>query len=244
MYSIYKKEIVSFFSSITGYAAIIVFLSLTGWFMWINPGEFNILESGYANIDTLFFIAPWVFLFLVPAITMRSFAEERKTGTIELLLTHPVGEMQLAAAKYFAAVTLILFSLAPCLIYYVTVYFAGNPVGNIDSGGVWGSFVGLFFLASAYASIGIFASSLTDSQIVSFIVSAALCFFVYSGFDGLAALPPLKSASSFLAALGINEHYKSMSRGLIDLRDVVYFISLAVLFVAAARLKLQSLKWK
>ncbi|MDR0560925.1 MAG: gliding motility-associated ABC transporter permease subunit GldF [Prevotellaceae bacterium] len=243
MYSIYKKEITSFFSSITGYVAITVFLSLTGWFMWINPGEFNILESGYANIDTLFFIAPWVFLFLAPAITMRSFAEERKTGTIELLLTHPVSEMQLTLAKYFSALTLVLLSLIPCLIYYITVYFTGNPVGNIDSGGVWGSFIGLFFLAAAYVSIGIFASALTDSQIVAFIVSSTLCFFVYSGFDGLAMLPPLKPASSLLVSLGINEHYKSMSRGLIDIRDAVYFITVATLFVSAARLKIQSFKW-
>jgi ABC-2 type transport system permease protein len=243
MYSIYKKEIVSFFSSLTGYIAIIVFLALTGWFMWINPGEFNVLDGGYASIDTLFFIAPWVFLFLVPATTMRSFAEERKTGTIELLLTHPVSEMQLVMAKYLAAVTLILFSLIPCLIYFVTVYFIGNPVGNIDSGGTWGSFIGLFFLASAYAAIGIFASSLTDNQIVAFIVSAVLCFFVYTGFDGLASMAPLKSVGAFIISLGINEHYKSLSRGVIDIRDIVYFVIVAATFTSAARLKLQSRKW-
>ena len=238
MYSIYKKEIVSFFSSIIGCAVIVVFLILTGWFMWINPGEFNILDSGYSNIDTLFFIAPWVFLFLVPAITMRSFAEERKTGTIELLLTYPSGAMRIVVAKYFAAITLILLSLAPCLIYYCTVYIIGNPVGNIDSGGVWGSFVGLFFLACAYASIGIFVSSLTDSQIVAFIISASLCFFVYSGFDGIALLSPLKSVNTFIVSLGINEHYKSLSRGVIDLRDLIYFIALSTIFIGAARLKI------
>ncbi|MDR1594854.1 MAG: gliding motility-associated ABC transporter permease subunit GldF [Prevotellaceae bacterium] len=243
MYSIYKKEIVSFFSSLTGYIAIIVFLALTGWFMWINPGEFNILDGGYATIDTLFFIAPWVFLFLVPATTMRSFAEERKTGTIELLLTHPISEMQLVMAKYLAAVTLILLSLLPCLIYFATVYFVGNPVGNIDSGGTWGSFIGLFFLASAYAAIGIFASSLTDNQIVAFIVSAALCFFMYTGFDGLASMSPLKSVNTFLISLGINEHYKSLSRGVIDIRDIVYFVIVSAVFAGAARLKLQSRKW-
>jgi ABC-2 type transport system permease protein len=243
MYSIYKKEIASFFSSPTGYIAVIVFLALTGWFMWINPGEFNIPESGYSSIDTLFVIAPWVFLFLVPATTMRSFAEERKTGTIELLLTHPVSEMQLVTAKYLAAVTLILLSLVPCLIYYATVYFIGNPVGNIDSGGTYGSFIGLFFLASSYGAIGIFASSLTDNQIVAFIVSAALCFFACTGFDGLAAMAPLKSAGSFLISLGINEHYKSLSRGVIDMRDVTYFVIISAVFTGAARLKLQSRKW-
>ncbi|MDR2383930.1 MAG: gliding motility-associated ABC transporter permease subunit GldF [Prevotellaceae bacterium] len=243
MYSIYKKEIGMFFSSLTGYIAIIVFLALTGWFMWINPGEFNVLDGGYASIDTLFFIAPWVFLFLVPATTMRSFAEERKTGTIELLLTHPVSEMQLVMAKYLAAVTLILFSLIPCLIYFVTVYFAGNPVGNIDLGGTWGAFIGLFFLASAYAAIGIFASSLTDNQIIAFIVSAVLCFFAYTGFDGLASMAPLKSVGAFIISLGINEHYKSLSRGVIDIRDIVYFVIVVATFTGAARLKLQSRKW-
>jgi ABC-2 type transport system permease protein len=243
MYSIYKKEIVAFFSSLAGYIAIIVFLALSGWFMWINPGEFNILDAGYSTVDTLFVIAPWVFLFLVPATTMRSFAEERKTGTIELLLTHPVSEMQLVMAKYLAAVTLILLSLIPCLIYFATVYCIGNPPGNIDSGGTWGSFAGLFCLASAYAAIGIFASSLTDNQIVAFIISAALCFFAYTGFDGLASMSALKPVNTFIISLGINEHYKSLSRGVIDIRDLAYFVILSAVFTGAARLKLQSRKW-
>jgi ABC-2 type transport system permease protein len=207
--------------------------------MWINPGEMNIFDAGYSSIDTLFFIAPWVFLFLVPAVTMRSFAEERKTGTIELLLTHPISDMRLVLAKYFAAVTLILLSLIPCLIYYFTVYWLGNPVGNIDAGGAWGSFIGLFMLAAAYAAIGIFASSLTDSQIVSFIIAAALCFFFYAGFDGLSLLAGMKSVNSFVLSLGISEHYKSLSRGVIDIRDVVYFLGLSAVFNGAARLKLQ-----
>ena len=239
MYSIYRKEIVSFFSSLTGYIAVAVFLALTGWFMWINPGEFNILDSGYATIDTLFFVAPWVFLFLVPAITMRSFAEERKTGTLELLLTKPLTEWQLVAAKYFAAVTLVLLSLAPCIIYYLTVYFIGSPAGNIDTGGVAGSFAGLFLLASAYASVGVFASSLTDNQIVAFILSASLCFFIHSGFDGLASLPLFRSVDTFIMSMGINEHYKSLSRGVIDSRDIVYFTVLAATFTGAARLSLK-----
>lgn len=243
MYSVFKKEIVSFFSSLTGYISIIIFLFLTGWFMWLNPGELNILDGGYASIDTLFFIAPWVFLFLVPATTMRSFAEERKTGTIELLLTRPITDLQLIAAKYLAAVALVVLSLLPTLIYFVTVYQLGNPVGNIDTGGTWGSFIGLFFLAAAYASIGVFASSITDNQIVAFIIATVLCFFIYTGFDGLASLSFFKNVNLSIQNLGIDAHYKSMSRGVIDLRDVVYFISLITVFIAAARLKLQSRQW-
>ncbi|MDR2562343.1 MAG: gliding motility-associated ABC transporter permease subunit GldF [Prevotellaceae bacterium] len=239
MFSIYRKEIVSFFSSPVGYVVTVIFLLLVGWFIWINPGEMNVLDGGYASIDSLFFIAPWVFLFLVPAVTMRSFAEERKTGTIELLLTQPVSEIKLVMAKYFAALTLILISLSPCLIYYATVYWLGNPVGNVDSGGTWGSFIGLFMLAAAYTSIGIFASSLTDSQIISFLVAASLCFFFYAGFDGLSSLFGMRSVNAFLITLGINEHYKSLSRGVIDLRDLVYFVGLSAIFSGAAKLKLQ-----
>ena len=239
MFSIYRKEIVSFFSSATGYVSIVIFLALTGWFMWINPGEMNVFDGGYASMDTLFFIAPLMFLFLVPAVTMRSFAEERKTGTIELLLTQPVSDIQLVLAKYFAALTLILLSLAPCLTYYATIHWLGNPPGNIDSGGTWGSFIGLFMLTAAYAAIGVFASSLTDNQIVSFIVAAALCFFFYVGFDGLSSLLGMRSVNAFVLSLGINEHYKSLSRGVVDLRDLVYFAGLSTIFVGAARLKLQ-----
>ena len=211
--------------------------------MWLNPGELNILDGGYSSIDTLFFIAPWVFLFLVPAATMRSFAEERKTGTIELLLTRPITDLQLILAKYLAAVVLVILSLLPTLIYYITVYYLGNPVGNIDIGGTWGSFIGLFLLTAAYVAVGIFASSITDNQIVAFIIAAVLCFFLYSGFDGLASLSFFKSINAFIQSIGINEHYKSMSRGVIDLRDIIYFLSIISIFILAARLKLQSRKW-
>ena len=243
MYSIFKKEIVSFFSSLTGYISIIIFLFLTGWFIWLNPGELNVLDGGYSSIDTLFYISPWVFLFLVPAATMRSFAEERKTGTIELLLTRPITDMQLVLAKYLAAVVLVILSLLPTLIYYASVYYLGNPVGNIDTGGTWGSFIGLFFLAAAYAAIGVFASSITDNQIVAFIIAAVLCFFIYTGFDGLASLSFLKSVNLSVQNLGINEHYKSLSRGVIDSRDILYFVSLISIFILLARLKFQARRW-
>jgi ABC-2 type transport system permease protein len=211
--------------------------------MWISRGEMNIIDSGYANIDTLFIIAPWIFLFLVPATTMRSFAEEKKMGTIEILFTKPVGELNLIIAKFLAAVILVLFSLLPCLLYFITVYQLGSPVGNIDAGGTWGSFAGLFFLASCYASIGVFASSLSDNQIFAFIISAVICFFMYIGIAELSSIKILSFADSFLLSLSINEHYQSISRGVVDSRDILYFISVIAVFALFTRLKLQSRKW-
>jgi ABC-2 type transport system permease protein len=243
MFYIFKKEITLFFSSLIGYLTIGVFLLLCSWFLWLSPNEFNVLNAGYANIDGLFFFAPWLFLFLAPALTMRSFAEERKTGTMEMLLTRPVTDMQLVLAKFGAAVVLVALALLPTLLYFYTVYSLGKPIGNIDSGATWGAFIGLLLLASCYVSIGIFASSLTDSQIVAFILAAALCFFLYLGFDGLAALPFLKSINNVLAAFGINEHYKSISRGVVEIYDLAYFVGVMCIFLLATRLKLQALKW-
>lgn len=243
MYTLLFKEVRGFFSSLTGYIVIIVFLLSTSLFMWIFPGEMNILDAGYANLDSLFYIAPWVFLFLVPAVTMRMFAEEKKSGTIELIFTKPLSDLQIVLAKYFAAVLLVLLSLLPSLIYFVSVYLLGNPVGNIDTGGTWGSFIGLFFLAAIYAAIGIFASSLTDNQIVAFILAVLLCFLFYIGFDSLGSLGIFQNIQTFIAGLGINDHYKSMSRGVIDTRDVIYFLSVIALFVVFTKTRLQSRKW-
>jgi ABC-2 type transport system permease protein len=211
--------------------------------MWISHGDMNIIDGGYANIDTLFIIAPWIFLFLVPATTMRSFAEEKKMGTIEILVTKPIGEFNLIMAKFLAAVVLVLLSLLPCLLYFITVYQLGSPVGNIDVGGAWGSFAGLFFLASCYAAIGVFASSLSDNQIFAFIISAVICFFMYIGIAELSSIKLLSFADSFLLSLSINEHYQSISRGVVDSRDILYFISVIIVFILFTRLKLQSRKW-
>jgi ABC-2 type transport system permease protein len=243
MFTLYKKELFSFLSSLIGYIVIAIFLVVTGLFMWIFPGEFNILDAGYANIDTLFIIAPWVFLFLVPAITMRSFADEKKSGTIELLLTHPVTDLQIILSKYFAGLTLVLFSLLPTLIYYISVHFLGNPPGNIDTGGMWGSYIGLFFLSAVFTSIGVFASSLTENQIIAFIVSLFLCFFFYIGFESISSLALFGKIDSFILYLGINEHYISISRGVIDTRDVIYFISLTAMFILFTKTVLESRKW-
>ena len=244
MFAIFRKEISDFFSSFTGYIVIVVFLLFNSLFMWVFPGEWNILESGYAGLDTLFFLSPWVFLFLVPAVTMKTFAEEKRLGTIELIFTRPVTEREIIWGKYFASVILVLLALLPCLIYYFSVFNLGETPGNLDRGGTWGAFIGLFFLAAIYASAGIFASSLTDNQVVAFIVAVLLSFVLYSGFDSFAYLPGLKKLDEFVINLGINEHYKSMSRGVLDIRDVAYFLAVIVIFNEATRLVLLSRKWK
>ncbi|MBT3209562.1 MAG: gliding motility-associated ABC transporter permease subunit GldF [Bacteroidetes bacterium] len=243
MFTLYKKEIRTFFSSLTGYIVIIVFLLANSLFLWIFPGEFNVLDGGYANIDTLFIISPWIFMFLVPAVTMRLFAEEKRSGTIEILLTQPLSDIQIILAKYFAGLTLVLFSLLPSLIYFLTVYLLGSPVGNIDIGATWGSYIGLFFLAAIYVSIGLFASSITENQIVSFIVAILISFFIYIGFESISNLEFVKSIDHFILNLGINEHYRSMSRGVIDLRDIIYFVSAVAIFTSVTKIVLESRKW-
>lgn len=243
MFAIFTKELKDFFSSLTGYISAIVFLLIIGLVMWVIPGDLNVLDSGYASLDSLFSIAPWVFLFLVPAVTMRTFSEEKRSGTIELILTRPISDTQMVLGKFFASVVLVLIILIPALLFYLSVYLLGNPVGNIDTGGTWGSFIGLFFLASAYAAVGIFTSSLTDNQIVSFILSMLLCFLLYTGLESLALLDAFSGIKYFLVSLSISEHYSSMSRGVIDTRDVVYFVALSALFLIFTRTKLESRKW-
>jgi ABC-2 type transport system permease protein len=243
MYALFLKEIRIFLSSLIGYIVIVVFLLSLGLFMWILKGETNVLDGGHSNIDALFYIGPWVFLFLIPAITMRSFAEEKRTGTIELLLTRPLSDLQIIMAKYAAAFVLVLFSLLPTLLYFYTVYKLGNPPGNVDTGGTWGSYIGLLFLGSSFVAIGIFASSLTDNQIISFILALALCFFFYIGFESISSLSLFGKADTLIQALGIEQHYKSMSRGAIDTRDLLYFISVNALFVIGTRTVLESRKW-
>ena len=244
MFAIFRKEISGFFSSLTGYIVIIVFLIVNSLFMWVFPGEWNILESGYAGLDTLFFLSPWVFLFLVPAVTMRMIAEEKRLGTIELIYSKPVTERGIIWGKYLASLALVLLALIPCLTYFASVFILGETPGNLDRGGTWGAFIGLFFLASIYASAGIFASSLTDNQVIAFIIAVLICFVLYAGFDSFAYLPGLKKLDEFVISLGINEHYKSISRGVLDIRDAAYFIAVAAVFNEASRLVLLSRKWK
>jgi ABC-2 type transport system permease protein len=241
--ALFKKEIGSFLSSLIGYVVIIVFLLLVSLFMWVFPGEFNLLDKGTSDLDTLFLIAPWVFLFLIPAVTMRSFAEEKRTGTIEMLLTKPLTDMQLIMAKFFSGWTLVLIALVPTIIYYFSVHYLASPAGNLDNGGILGSYIGLAFLSASFVAIGIFASSLTENQIVSFIISVFLCFFVYIGFESIASFDLLGGLDSLMIQLGINEHYRSMSRGVIDTRDIVYFIAVIAIFLMLTRTSLESRKW-
>jgi ABC-2 type transport system permease protein len=244
MLAIFRKEISGFFSSLTGYVVIIVFLLINSLFMWVFPGEWNIPDSGYAGLDTLFFLSPWVFMFLVPAVTMRMIAEEKRIGTIELIYSRPITEREIIYGKFFASVLLVLLALLPGVIYFFSVYHLGDPPGNLDKGGTLGSVIGLFFLASVYASAGIFASSMTDNQVIAFISAVLICFILFMGFDSFAYLPGLKKLDEFVIRLGINEHYKSISRGVIDIRDILYFLAVIVFFNEATRFHLLSRKWK
>lgn len=237
------KEIRGFFSSLTGYIVIVVFLVTNGLFMWVFPGDLNVLDSGYASLDSLFTMAPWIFLFLVPAITMRMFAEEKRAGTLEFLLTKPLSDLHIILAKYLAGLILVLFSLLPCLVYFWSVSTLGNPPGNLDTGGIWGAFIGLFFLAAIYVAIGVLASALSDNQIIAFIMAVLFSFLLYTGFDYLASLPGLQSFDSFILGLGINEHYKSISRGVVDSRDMIYYLAVISLFILITKVKLQSRNW-
>ena len=243
MWALFNKEISGFFSSLTGYLVIVVFLLLNSLFMWIVPGQFNVIENGYASMDSLFAIAPWVFLFLVPAITMRMFSEEKRTGTLDLLYTRPVSELQIILAKFLASWALVLFSLIPTLIYFWSVSRLGSPPGNMDMGGTWGSYIVLLFLGGIYAAIGIFASSFTGNQIVAFIMAVFISFLMYLGFEFLSGIAESGRTVFLISRLGISYHYNSISRGVIDSRDMLYFAGVILLFIVGTRTVLQSSKW-
>lgn len=233
MFTIIKREINSFFSSTIGYLVIAVFLVINGLFLWVFSGNFNILDSGFADLSSYFELAPWVLLFLIPAVCMRAFSDEMKMGTLELLLTKPISLKQIVLGKYFGAVILIVIALVPTILYVFTISELGNPPGNWDVGSTIGSYIGLLFLVFAYTSIGIFSSTLSQNQIVTFIIAVFLCFVLYYGFDGL-------SSSSFnIAELGMKAHFDSVARGVLDTRDLIYFLSVTVFFIALTILKLK-----
>jgi ABC-2 type transport system permease protein len=243
MLSIFKKEINTFFSSLIGYIVIAVFLVYLSLMIWVFP-DTSIFEYSYATLDQLFDLSPTIFLFLIPAITMRSFAEEMQTGTIELLVTRPLSDVQIILGKFFACVALVSFALLPTLIYYFTIYSLGSPVGNIDSGATWGSYIGLLLLGASFVSIGIFSSSITKNQIVSFVLATFLCFVFYWMFDMLSRIPIfVGKIDDVIQGFGIQAHYNSISRGVVDSRDVIYFLSLIAFFVMATKVSLESRKW-
>tara|TARA_R110002049_G_scaffold106730_1_gene254258 strand:- start:3193 stop:5577 length:2385 start_codon:yes stop_codon:yes gene_type:complete len=227
MLAILKKEINSFFASPIGYLVIAIFLLLNGLFLWLFKGDFNILDYGFADLSSFFLLAPWILIFLIPAVTMRSFSDEKKQGTLELLLTKPISHINIVLGKYFGAFILILIALLPTLLYVYTIYQLGNPVGNLDVGSTMGSYFGLLFLIASYTAIGVFSSTLSDNQIVAFITSVFLCFLFYIGFEGIADFV----SSGFIEQLGMGFHYKSMSRGVLDTCDILYFLSVSVFFI-------------
>lgn len=243
MISILKKELNSFLGSLTGHLVIFVFLILNGLFLWVFPGSFNLLDAGYAGLDGFFFLAPWIFLFLIPALTMRLFSDELKSGTIELLLTKPISEFKLVLGKYLAGLLLCILAILPTLVYLISIHYLGLPQGNFDGAATLGSYLGLILLASVYVSIGVFSSSLSDNQIVSFILAIMLCFFAYSGFELIASLFTQSGLELSVEKMGISYHYEAISRGVLDSRDLVYFLSISFLFLFASKLSIQSRKW-
>lgn len=235
MIPIIKKEIHSFFASPIGYLVIGLFLVVNGLFLWVFSGAYNIFDSGFADLAPFYELAPWILLFLIPAVTMRAFSDELKLGTIELLLTKPLSLHSIVGGKYFGSMILIIIALFPTLLYIFTISDLGNPQGNWDLGSTLGSYIGLLFLVAAYTAIGIFASSLSQNQIVAFLISVFLCFVLYYGFEGLASI----SSNLAFEKLGMKAHFDSVSRGVIDTRDLIYFISITFLFLAFTVFKLR-----
>lgn len=243
MFALYKKEIAAFLNTLIGYVVIFVFLLITGLFLWVLPTEYNIPDFGYASLESFFMLAPFVFLFLIPAISMRLFSEEKKTGTIELLFTRPLSDWQIIMAKYLAGLSLVCIAILPSLIYVFTVYWFSFPLGNLDLGIVWGSYLGLLFLSSAFVAIGLFSSAITDNQIVAFVLGITLSAFAYLGFDIIYSLDLFGNFDLFVQSLGIQAHYSSIQRGVIDVRDLIYFISLTGLFLLFTQTLLSRRKW-
>ena len=240
MKAILLREIKSFFGSPIGYLVIALFLILNGLFLWVFQGDYNILNTGFADMSPFFTLAPWILIFLIPAVTMRSFSDEKKQGTLELLLTKPLNIWEIVNGKFLGAVLLIVMAIVPTIIYVFVISSLGMPEGNIDMGSTIESYFGLLFLIGAYSAIGIFTSTLSDNQIVAFIVAVFLCFFFYFGFEGLASLVP--TIATLISAIGMQDHFKSMGRGVLDTRDILYFVSITFLFLSFTVYKLKSFK--
>ncbi|MFT6930698.1 MAG: ABC-2 type transport system permease protein [Candidatus Paceibacteria bacterium] len=231
MLAIYKREIQAFFTSPIGYLVIGLFLVLMGLFLWVFKGPFNIFEYGFADLDKFFLLAPWVFLFLIPAITMRSFSEEIKLGTLELLFIKPITVSHTVLGKFLGTLTLAVIAIIPTFLYVYCVSQLGTTVGNLDMGVVFGSYFGLLFLIGSFIAIGLFTSTLTENQIVAFILGIVLCFSLYYGFEGMASVVPDGEISVFLENLGMKAHFTNISKGVLDTRDFIYFLSICLFFL-------------
>jgi len=242
MKTILLKELNSFFSSPIAYLVIAVYLLINGLFLWVFKGDFNILHAGFADLNSYFFLAPWIFIFLIPAITMRSFSDELNSGTIEILRTKPITNWQLILGKYLGSLILVILAIIPTLIYVYSIYQLGNPVGNLKFGAAFGSFIGLLFLAGTYTSIGIFSSTISKNQIVSFITAVFICFFLYYGFEAIANFNVLGSLDYTIEKFGMSSHFNSISKGVIDTRDLVYFISVTFFFLLLTKYRIQNEK--
>ena len=238
MWAVFKKEWLDNFRTLSGWIFLAVTLFFTGWYF-----RYYGLERGMPYLSYILNAVLFIFIFTLPLLTMRSFAEENRTGTIEMLATKPLSDWQIIWAKFLAGVVLVLLALIPTFIYYVSVYRLGLPKGNLDSGGIWGSYIGLFLLSASFVSIGIFCSSLTNNQILAFIISVFLCGFLLIGFEFIYSLSLFGRVDLFIQQLGMNAHYSSLSRGVVDTRDVLYFLSVIAVFLSATKLVLSSRKW-
>ena len=241
MFAIFRKEIGSFFNSLIAYMVMTVFLTAIGLIVWVFP-ESNILDYGYADMGSFFRLAPYVLIFLIPAITMRSLAEETRTGTLELLLTKPITNVDLVLGKFLANWSLVLLTLLPTLIYYYSIYQLGNPVGNIDSAAVAGSYIGLLLFSGAVVSMGLLASALNENQIVAFILGVFLAFIWYIGFGAISQLLETGIVAELLLWISLDEQYLSLGKGLVDSRNIIYLLSLTAFFLVMTLLKVERLR--
>jgi len=239
MIALFRKEINQFFSSLTGLLTIVIFLMVNGLFMWIFSGNFNVLDFGYANMDSFFMLAPILFLIFIPAVCMRLFSEEFRSGTMENLLTKPISLWNVVFSKFLAANVLVLFAIFPTLIYFFSIYFLGETIGNLDTGGIIGSYLGLFMLSSAFIAIGIFASAISSNQVVAFLIAIICNAIVYYGFGILSEVTFFQNWDLFISNLGIAYHYNVMSKGVIDSRDILYFMSICFLFLMLSKTTIQ-----
>lgn len=240
MITLYKKQLSIFFSTIIGPLIIGLFLLFNGLLLWSNLSSLNILDNSYASMDAFFTISPLIFLLFIPAVSMKTFAEEYNAGTIEILITKPITAYQIVLAKFLAILTLVIFSIIPTLFYVITIYFIGENIGNLDLAGILGSYIGLMMLATVFISIGIFTSSISKSQIMAFLLGIIISSIFYFGFDLLSNIKILQSIDLILQKIGISYHYENMSKGLLMISDFIYFISISFLFLKLSELKISN----